>query len=155
MTLASVTSVGGIDGVLGKIPAWGAQAIHAVNASQDGHAPCIMAGVALMAGVFAAGAAGTLDASHAAVRANKGLVEKTAQARLTNLRTAGTALFTAFFAFLVCAIAVVAADAALPANPDGRGVDLRDSVRFLVAGGAAAWGLFSMVKAANLLRKGA
>lgn len=153
MTLASVTSVGGIDGFLGSVPEWGVQAIRAVNETLDGSMPITMAAVALAAGVFAAGAAGTLDSSQAAIRANKGLVEKTAQARLTNLRSATTALFMAFFAFLICLVTELAADAGLAANAESLGLSLRDCVKFLVAGGAAAWGLICMVKAANLLRK--
>lgn len=153
MTLASVTSVGGIDGILNSVPGWGVQAIRAVNDVLDGSMPSTMAAVALAAGVFAAGAAGTLDSSQAAIRANKGLVEKSAQARLTNLRAATTALFMAFFAFLVCLVTELAADAGLAARVEGDRLILQDAVKFLVAGSAAAWGLICMVKVANLLRK--
>lgn len=152
MVLAAVTQVGGIDGILQNVPGWATEWVRSVNVLIDVPLAGMMAGLALASGVIAAGAAGTLDASHAAIRANKGIVEKTAQSRLTNLRSAACALFSAFCAFSACLIIECTLDAALK-SPAQSWLGWQDAAKLLASGGSSAWGLLCMMKAANVLRK--
>ncbi|GJQ29846.1 MAG: hypothetical protein HBSAPP03_17300 [Phycisphaerae bacterium] len=155
MLLTAITQSGGggLDAVLQGVPGWTVEWIRAVNARLDVSLAGTMAGLSFAAGGLVAGAAGAMESSHATIRANKGIVDKTAQARLDRLRTAASASFTSFYAFVIFVIAELTADAGLAASQAPSHLVWQDGAMLLTSGAAGGWGLFQLVRAAGLLRK--